>query len=292
MLSCNIITNGGCGDAILAIRFKYLVDNIFGIKTIVFFASRNETWNMIKEIYGQLVLDGEIKQLPEDYLNSVSDASLKSFGDNTYIIYPDKLFRGFAAPPIKKLGITNFSIKQTRTLVGKWKPDNYISLALNSITPGYTYHSIRELALKLCKQFPDKNIYLPLLTTWNNKDLSTVELERCPNNLIIEYNPEFSRVYNILTMSEYCICTDNAIMHICHDLGMPYLTLDPQFNRSAFEARWRPFGYYNSTSINSLVEDIVDTVKTQIDIPETQMIGINDIFRQNKDWSKELIFKE
>ena len=80
-------------------------------------------------------------------------------------------------------------------------------------------------------------------------------------------------------------------MHICHDLGMPYLVLDPQYNRPAFEARWRPYGDYHSIPINSLTDDIVKLARIQLDIPETQMLNANKIFRCESDWSKELIFK-
>lgn len=292
----NILSSGGTGDVLLSIRLKFLLNYLHpGWVITNHLCLRDETWNMIKTIYPTWSQNGCLKKLPENYLDSIkTKEQLDNFDKlaENYIIFPDKLFRGIGAPPLKTWGITNFLVKQTRTLIGKWKPENYISLAINSITDGYTYHSVPELAYKLAREFPDKTIYLPLLTTWNNKDTIKFNFPHPPDNLEIEINPAFSKVYDILCKSEYSICTDNAILHILDDLGAPYLLLDPQFNKGAFESRWRTAAFYHSVPINSLVDDVLSLIKTQIYVPETQMIGADKIFRQDKDFTKELIFKE
>jgi len=276
---------GGCGDQILAFRLRFLLKQIHkDLKIYNYCCTRQETWNMLRVIYPNV----EFQKRDEDFFDRVG---YYDYSD-TFMIYPDKLFRGRNAFPLKDYNITNFSVKQTRTLLGKWKPENYISMAINSITPGYTYHSVPELAYKLARQFSDKKIYLPLLVNWNNKSLPMFNFPNPPDNLDIDIQPEFSKVFDILCKSEYCVCTDNAIMHICHDLGMPYLTLDPQYKNSPFEARWRPYGDYHSIPIGALVDDIVDVIKTQINILETQMISTRRIFRENKDWKETLLFKE
>lgn len=297
MSNINILSNGGAGDFILSKRLSDLLNKFNPDNQITnYFCSRNETFNMIKVLYPNEVNDNQIKQLDEDFLKSIkNEEDLKNFdiSASNYIVYPDKLFRGLGAPPLKELGLTNFVVKQHRTLLGRWKPDNYISLAINSITAGYTYHSVAELAIKLALQHPDKQIYLPLLTTWNGKDVPMFNFPNPPDNLIFDIQPEFSKVYDILCKSEYCICTDNAMMHICHDLGLPYLTLDPQYLKPAFEARWRPNGYNNSIAISALVEDVLEIVKVQLDIPETQMLEAINIYRKpEENWKEILMFKE
>lgn len=302
--SISLIGSGGTGDFLLGIHLKYLLNQLYPktYSTINYLCARDETFEMIKTLYPDEVKNRSIQQLPENFLEKIkTQEDLDNFcpGSRTFLVWPDKLFRGFGAFPLKEFNITNFLVKQTRTLLGKWKPENYISLALNSITNNYTYHSIPELSYKLAHQFPDKKVYIPLLTNWNNKELQRFNFPNPPDNLEIDINPEFSKVFDILCKSEYCVCTDNAIMHICHDLGMPFLTLDPQFSNLPFEARWRPFSYYNSIPISSLVDDVIDIVKTQIEIPETQMISMSQLHifskvfyvRQNMDWSKSLIFK-
>jgi hypothetical protein len=249
---------------------------------------------MVEVLFPEEVSNGTIQKLDEDFANNIKNQNdLDAFSTNSknYIVYPDKLFRGFGAFPLKEYNITNFLVKQTRTLLGKWKPNNYISLALNSITPGYTYHSIGELTYKLCKAFPDKKIYVPVLTDWNGRELSQSTYVDMPN-LELDVNSDFKKVYDILCKSEFSICTDNSILHILDDLAAPYLLLDPQFNSPAFASRWRSSGFYHSVPISALVDDIIATVKTQIEVPETQMIGCDQIFRKNEDWSKTLILKE
>lgn len=289
----NIISGGGCGDMLLSLRLKSLLNLLYSDKYNVtnYLCSRDETWNMIKTLFPN---DKNIKKLDEKYLDNIkSQEDLDIFEGKTYICYPDKLFRGLGAPPLKEWNITNFLVKQTRLLIGKYRSNNFISLALNSITAGYTFHSIKELAINLAKAFPDKTIYLPLISRWNGNDLHTLKFSGCPSNLLVEYDAEFPKVYDILCQSDYLITTDSAMMHIGWDMAIPMLVLDPQFDRIAFSARWRPIGYYNSIPIESLVEDVIDIVKTQLVIPETQMIGADKIFRKGiNNWLKELIFKE
>lgn len=293
-------STGGCGDQILSFRLTKLLKDLYpSIDIWNNCCVRDETWNMISTIYENNDINKNqfnINKYPEDWLRDIKSMDceeIKSCDENaeSYLIWPDKLFRGLGAPPLKEWNITNFLVKQTRTLLGKWKPNGYISLALNSITPGYTYHSVVELAYKLAQEFPDKKIYLPLLINWNGKDVQKFNFPHPPENLIIEIQPDFNNVFSILCQSDYLVTTDNAMMHIAHDLGMPYLTLDPQFDRLAFKVRWRTYGNYHSIPISALVEDIINVIKVQIEIPETQMISATSIFRNEVNWSEELIFK-
>lgn len=281
---------GGTGDQLLAFRLSYLLKLLYPkINIVNNCCVRSEIENMLR------VLGYEFNVYPENWLDNIKDINsveLEGYEDYVpYLIWPDRLFRGIGSPPLNELGITNFSVKQTRTLLGKWKPENYISLALNSITSGYTYHSISELVNELARTFPNKKIYCPLLCKWNNTNLPDILVKNSYPNIELDINPEFSKVFDILCKSEYTICTDNAILHILDDMGAPYLLLDPQFGRPAFESRWRVSGYHHSIPISSLVEDIVKVAKTQIEIPETQMISTNNIFRRDINWPKELIFK-
>jgi len=297
MTEINLIQAGGFGDLLLGFRLAKLLSETHRD----FFINHNcccrdETWKMVETVFPEMVTGGQIKRLPEHFVNENLDTQEKfdkfKRNTNTYLIWPDLLFRSKNSPPLKNWNISNFLVKQTRCLLGKWRPENYISMAVNSITKNYTYHSVTELAYKLCKEFPNHRIFLPLLTTWNQKDVPKFNFPNPPDNLEIEINLEFKKVYDILCRSEYTICTDNAILHILDDMAAPYLLLDPQFNKSAFESRWRAFGDYHSVPISSLVDVIINVVKTQILIPETQMIGVDKIFRQDKIWSQELIFKE
>lgn len=290
----NILSSGGTGDFLLGIRLKYLLNQLHpNFLVSNYLCCRKETWKMIKVLYPN---DKNLVPSPETQLEQFKnkeELNLFQKDAENYRVYPDSLFRGFGSPPLKEWGISNFLIKQTRTLLGKWKPENYISLALNSITDGYTFHSIAELAYKLAAQFPDKIVYLPLISKWNNKDLPKYNFNNKPDNLLIDFEPEFSKVYDILCKSEFLISTDNAMYHIGGEIAIPQLLLDPQYNKYAFLSRWRPMGNYNSIPINSLVEDIVNIVDTQLKYPETQMLPSESVFRRNNiNWPQTLIFKD
>ncbi len=286
-------SGGGFGDILLSFRLGELLKQKHNIRCSYVCCCRDETWKMIETVFWDKL--NEISREKEHYLDYLRDNNeLKDLPEGNFAVYPDKIFRGLKAFPLQKYNTTNFSIKQTRTLLSEWRPEGgYISIALNSITPFYTYHSIPQLLRALSEKFPDKKIYCPVLTKWNDKELTANNFSNLPDNVKIDINPAFRTVYSILCQSEYAICSDNGIMHICHDLGMPYLTLDPQFDREPFQARWRAYGNYHSIPISALVEDIVNVVKTHIEIPETQMIPVENIFRKdNIDYSKLLIFKE
>ncbi len=290
-----LYSTGGCGDQSLSFRLTYLLNQIYPkIKVKNICCCREETWNMLNILYGDRF---DITRMSENFLegknNLVNEMLLRELDEAKYIIWPDLLFRNKYSPPLKSWGISNFTVKQTRNLLGKWKPENRITVNLNSITPLYTYHSIPELVRELGKKFPDKEIYVPILTKWNQRDLNTYKFINLPPNVVIDINPEFSKSYDLLCRSEYLLTTDSGIMHIAQDLNLPYLTLDPQYKISMFSARWRPFAYYNSIPINSLVEDIVNIVNAHLLYPETQMIDVADIYRKdNLDIPRLLNFKD
>lgn len=295
MEKINIISNGGAGDLILSLRLSHLLNTIYPNKYLInnFLAARDETFNMIKVSYKDTNLIHNIKQLPEDFLQSIKNQSdIDSFDKSAqnYIVYPDTLFRGIGKFPCSKFGLSPLIIKQSRPLLGKWNPENYISIHLNSITHGYTYHSISELVNSIAARFPDKKIYVPILSSWNNKSLNLNINKQYPN-IEVDIDADFSKVFGILCKSEYSVTTDNGILHLLHDIGAPYLLLDPQFNRPAFEARWRANGYFNSLDIKSLSDDIVNVIETQIKTPETQMINTSNIFRKELFWDETLVFK-
>lgn len=273
---------GGVGDQTLAFRLSFILKQLYpNLNIINNCCVRPET--------------AEILSILGYKFNTCQESSLDNIGfvrENEYLIWPDKLFRGLGSFPLKKYCITNFIVKQTRTLLGKWKPENIITINLNSITAGYQYHSIPQLIRNLSLSFPNHIIYVPMLSEWNNIPMDLYYLPDYPKNVIIDNNPKFEKSFEMLCKSEYAITTDNGIMHICHDLGMPYLVLDPQYNRIAFSARWRAFGNYHSIPINSLVEDVIGVIKTQLEIPETQMIECDKIYRQDINFKQELIFKE
>jgi len=288
----NIISGNGCGDVLMSFRLTDLLKKK-GHDVYNYCCVRGEVNNMLKTILYQKF---NFTKLPEDdYERLLVDENYFNqlkLSDETYFVIPDKLFRGKKSFPLKKYHLTGFAIKQNRLLIDKWTPENRISINLNSITENYSYHSIPELVKKIGLKFPDKNIYVPILTKWKNMEMPRYDFKNISSNIVIDYNSPFEKVFDLLCKSEYVISADSAIMHLCFDLGLPHIILDPQYNRVAWESRWRESGFYNSIPITALVEDIVDYVYTQITIPETQMIGADKIFRQKRDYSRELIFKE
>ena len=292
----NLLAAGGSGDFLLSYKLKCLLNFLYPEKYIIknYFCSRPETFNIIKTIFPN---DPDIIQLPENYLEDKkteeSLGNINNFASRNFIAYPDTLFRGHGKPTLSEWNINPLMIKQYRVLLGKNKPSGYISFALNSVTNFYTYHSIPELVTKVAKAFPDRKIFYPLLNRWAGKDVPQPNFGNLPKNVELNINPSFEKVYEILCKSDHTICTDNLIMHLCGEMFSNHLILDPQYKKPAWESRWRNNSYYNSIPIESLVDDIVDIVKIQIDSPESQMVSVENFYRKGEvNISQLLLFKE
>ncbi len=294
----NLVGAGGIGDFLLTSQVAHYIYKI-GKYPRIYCCARDETFKPLQYLLKDIYL---LDRLPEDYGDRLlNDESLfkQIQGHESieqYLVWPDRLnLKGRYAFDYKKYNVSNFVVKQTRLLLDKWKPDwknKIITINLNSITPGYLYHSIADLIREVGRAFPDYQIYVPVLTSWNKVNLPDFRFLNITDNVKIDYNPPFEKSIEILYKSCYAIVSDSGIMHTCFQLGMPFLTLDPQFNKILWQSRWRPFGNFNSLPIYSLVEDVVKVVKTNIEVPETNMIDKVSILKCGNNWKENLYLKD
>jgi hypothetical protein len=280
-----LFSAGGFGDQALSFRLSFLLKQLYpNLNVLHKCCCRDETWEMINIVYGQRF---NLLKLKEHSHNNII------FKSNEFLVYPDKLFRGNGAPLLNEWKISNFVVKQTRVLLDRFDPQNRITINLNSITNGYTYHSIPELVRAVADSFKDTEIYVPLISNWNGISLDTRGFGKMPKNVNLVTDPLFRDSYDLLCKSKYLIVTDSGIMHLGYDIGIPMLVLDPRYNQPMFEVRWRPFGYYNSVPISTMPNEILKILGYHLLFPETQMVHVDSIFRKKiNDPRIDLLFKE
>lgn len=286
-----IITAHGIGDNILGLQCAHHVgaDNCD-----VFVAARDEVFDVVKDCFGHLFniykADGKLGE--NNYFLECKEAQdfFKSKYPFVYYVVPDLLFRNPFAFDYGHCHVPPSVIKSTRLLTKEYSsPVNTVYVGLTSSTPGYNYANLKPLLIKLGKENPNYNFYFPKISKWAGTDIDFGDLTGLPSNVVVVENPSMKESLGVLRKSCYGIFSCNGPSHLAYHYGIPRLVLDPQFEKPAWIARWKE-DYSECVSINTNIIDVSRIVKTNLDVPETQLIP-RRFAVQEKDWTKELIFK-
>src|SRR6266540_1735639 len=265
----------------------------------IYIAARDEVFRPLQYLYHGKY---HLHQLPEftndsflydlDFINR-----LKCENQEFYVIWPDALYKNPYAFDYKKYNTNPQTIKTTRTLLHKSKPEKIIYVALNTTTENYSYHNPGKLVHKLGQEVKDYIIYCPVLDKWGGKEINHQiwDHEGFYDNVFIDKNPEFIDSLKWLEKSCYCISLDNGVSHISYHLGQQRLLLDPRFGfavqNPAFYARWRETEE-DSIDLKTSVDEIVELIKLNLVIPQTTLLPKKLVLNNlNADWGRELIFK-
>lgn len=290
----NIINSDGCGGALLAFSYADYFKNL-GFDVKVFYSARNECFLPIKHLFPETIQieEGLAEKMAEneDIFKKFKEENIC---DYQFLIWPDLLNCHKHSPDLDFFKINLKTIYSKRLLVENFVKFKIIYLGLLSNTTGYSYRDIGGLAIKLAQTLPDYKIYLPILRNWASKEIPPIILpEVIPSNLMIDDKPDLINNIEVMKGSIYGIYTDNGPQHIAFHLGQNRLVLDPRrgFNNAMFQARWRE-DVTDSVSINTSVNDIVKLVKTNLEIPQTNLLPKELVLMNlDTDWKRQLNFK-
>ncbi len=285
-----IICKDGVGGGCLGFQSAFFIKQA-GHEVLVKIAAKDE---IFKPLYHLFSDQFNIEQISEDF---VIDSHL----EKTFVVWPDALFRNPLAFDFKKFNTSLNAIKSQRLLQHKLKLTNKIGLFLNSVTTGYTYQDVGGLATEIAKRFPDKTVYLPILTRWANQDVPSVVFKQesdAPSNLVIEENQDFNKVIDHLLECELTLCADNGPGNISYQTGQVRILLDPRSectrHTCAWISRWRSDNGNDSIPILTPVNDIVNLCDVLLNEPTTQLLPkwfLLNKTKENFEFSKWLIYK-
>jgi len=216
--------------------------------------------------------------------------------ENFYYICPDLLHRNPFGFDFRRFNVNLQTLKSTRLLTHRFKPENIIYLGLISSTPGYSYANVRRLIFELSARFKNYTIYCPILDSWAGKDICVLDTRAAlPSNVIIDKNPNFVESIKWLEKSELVFCLDNGISHISYHLGNARIFLDPYSqihqNNCAMHVRWRET-LEDSVSMDFAPEYLADLARTIIDTPQTMLINKSFVINNLQyDFSRLMNFK-
>lgn len=215
--------------------------------------------------------------------------------DESYFFEPDLLFNNKHAFDYNKYGVSLDTIKTTRLLQYKYKPEGkIIYCALNTSTKDYQYSHTPALLNFLGRLLPDYTIYFNSLNSWAGKTLFNGDLKNLPSNVLIKNEEQFELSLEYLFKSSYCICLDNGISHIAYSLGVPRLLISNRFDND-FGLKWVARWYENISeciNYNNSPKNIAELVKLNLEIPQTQLIPrIKCMENLDKDFKQLLYFK-
>jgi hypothetical protein len=291
-----IITSAGIGDAILSLQSSFYVNQPYRNHI----CARDE---VVKPL--QYAFKGyfNLVQWPEEYVANYRILTDKAIQDEIcgddkerYFIIPDLLFRGPLAFDYRKYNTNPQTIKSTKLLANRYKPEHnkIISCFLASTTPGYLYDNIGELLRQIGQKLPDYTIFFPKVTAWANKDIEYGDLSRLPFNVYVDESPDIYKCIDILAKSEFVVCTDNGFYHLANQYGAAVVLLDPQYNKLPWSARWRATTD-NSVPINIPPELASELVNILIKEPVTQLIPrikvLEKIASGDYNWKDNLLLK-
>lgn len=295
-----ILGSHGFGDSILSLQCAHYVKQS-GKQADIISCTRNKVFEPLDYLFGDLF---DISQHPKKeewghenwILNNQQELQYISAYKEIYYAIPDLLFKSPLAFDYAKYNTNPQLIRQTRLLTHKYKPTRKIYLGLCSSTDGYLYNNINHLIRKLGRELPEYEFYFPNVKTWANKEIDYDDLDNMPLNVTIHENPDFCESLDIMKTCCYGIYTCNGPSHAAFQLGQNRLILDPQYNKTLWQARWRE-DTSECIDINSSINDIVNVVKSNLEIPQTTLIPrqkvLDLLIRNNYEvsWNKELLFK-
>lgn len=295
----NLICNGGVGDCLQAFPIQHFIYKA-NKYPLIHVSARNEVFEPL-----QFLAEGinKLEQLDESLFDEFlkDDNRIKKElnlheNDEFYLIQPDLLYRHKNSFNYKKYNTTPENIRNTRTLMDKWKPEKLISLFLLSNTINYSYFDIGGLAREIALLLSDFTIYLPVLENWANKTIPKIKLpQNLPSNIEVDTKPNFIENIKKAYKSYYTITGDNAFSHICHHLGTRRLVLDSRFpcnkNSIPWVSRW--FENINDhVNIENFPKDLAKLIETNIKIEQTNLLPKDYVLRNlNSDWAWDLLFK-
>lgn len=295
-----LISGDGIGGQLLSFQCgKILKDKGHDVTILV--SARDEVFKPLNYLLGKKF---KIIQIAENYQNDLLNFNdlhytvlqlVNQIFDEIYIVYPDLLFRHSRSFDYKKFNLSLQVIKDTRVLIEDWAPEKLIYLGLATSTPGYLYPEISQLIVNLAQKLPDYKIYLPNIKKWdkpvNLGDFSLIDHK----NVHIHDSPDFLDSLEYLKKAAYGIFTCNGPSHIAHQLGIPKLILDPQFNKIPWISRWKD-DYQDCIPINTAPDLVSSIVKHNIQTECTQLIDrkfLYQILSQNPspDWKNIFYLK-
>lgn len=288
----------GIGDCILAIQCASIASRNDNVDIKI--SARQEVFDALSFVFG----DWNLSKIDESYASNnqllQNDAViLKAMGigyDNFYYSVPDLLFSNPHAFDYQKFGVSPNIVKTTRLLTHRriGRKSSYpkqIYLGLMTSTEGYNYPDIVNLAKGLANQFPNYEIYFPTMSKWAGKDVPEIFIENKPHNLTIVKDAHYEEWLTKLRHCSYFIGTDNGPSHIAYQYGIPRLILDPQYGKLPWIARWKE-DVTESIPINVSAEQVINIVKTNLEIPATLLIPRGYVANNpSANWKENLIIK-
>lgn len=290
-----IIGGHGMGDCLMAFQCAKIVEE-HGVRYKLLISARDEVYKPLFKLFGNHFI---MEQIHESYAadNTIlKDESLMktvSTGYNeVYYVIPDLLFNNKYSFPYKQYSTNPQMIRSKRLLDTQADKRGFIYLGLMTTTDGYMYSEPLTLALNLAYSLPSNIIYFPIVKHWANKEIKTIDIpNKLPANLVIEYPEDLEEGLIMLSKSSYFVGTDNGPSHVAYHMGVPRLLLDPQFGKLPWIARWRE-DYLESIPISSSVEDIVNVVKTNLEIPQTTLVPrMTCLVNKEANWQQLLWLK-
>ena len=294
-----ILGTGGIGDCLQSIKAAYFIEKKIGKGNIdIRLFIRKEVFNPINYLYGNLFSLYNHIELNEESIIKLSKIG-NYFGqsyEETLFLWPDTLFAHFSN---KYAGIE--AIKQVRLLTHEYNPENVIYLALHSSTNGYVRTDIIQIIKFLSYNFPSYLIYYANLKEWAGKILNSYIDRKMVDgikNIFLDESQDFIESLKWLKKACFVLCTDNGIMHLAHDISIPYICLDPQFGKLPFITRWK--NYENCIPFNTEISYIIKMIQFNLDIPATQLFDrkiLLDIIQKDSmlkkvtDWQNLLLLK-
>jgi hypothetical protein len=292
-MSVLIIGGHGLGDCILSLQCaNYIPHSDFEI----LISARDEVFRPLKHLFANMFYLQQIDEKYGEDNNILSKPEwmqeLSRGYDEVYYIIPDLLFRNPYAFDCQRYRVHPQVVKQTRLLTGEATHEKVVYLGLMTTTPGYLYPDLPKLVVEVAKALPNHTIYLPWIGQWANQQTNLPELPtNLPENLMVDANPDFTDSLEWLRKASYFVGTCNGPSHVAYQYGIPRLVLDPQFNRLPWMARWKE-DYSECIPINSPVNQIVELIKTNVEIPQTCLIPRIQVLTNSPcNWPGALFFK-
>lgn len=296
------LLSGGIGDILTGISCAYILKQK-GIPVEILLCARDEVAEIVIYCFGGIFQNLRQHHLKSKWgddnwiLNNLDELKpLREKYKEIYYITPDLLFRNPLAFDFKKYDVSLQTLTTQKLLAPSWKPTKSIYVGLISSTPGYTYRNIPELVFQLGLTFPNHTIHCPIVSKWAGHDIFMGKFDHgYTENVKLYRDPDFKSQLDIMRTCEYAIVGDNGPSHVLYSLGCPRLLLDPRFfftpESLAWVARWRET-ISDSIPIEVNVEDIVEIVKANILIPQTQLIPrFSMLINKGSLWEKALLFK-
>ncbi len=290
-----IIANDGIGGILQGFNIAHYV-KLAGNEVDVALAVRDDVFFPLKYLFGDQF---KISLLPEEWANKIEKdeniwAEVSAGYDETFFFEPDLLHLNKHAFDYKKYNISLNTIKQTRLLQHKHKPEKIIYIATNTSTPEYHYAYTPILIKFIAEMLPDYQIYYNNVIKWAGHNLDNGDFSNLPSNVLYFKDQSFEESLGYLYRSCYCLSVDNGISHISHSLSQNRTVISNRFNNlegQKWVARWLE-NTDECISYNHSPISIAQLIKLNIELPQTTLIPRENVINNlDKDFKQVLYFK-